>query len=681
MVEEMMNSVDHEKLLQCVGVELTKSEPPTKKQKRSEMSKNVSLFSLSQVDESGSSTKVDLQQLLRKVPLTKKTDNLKRKLSKVRETKKQLSAPLPKPISEKIQRKVDYKKVSDDVGKWDSIVQKRRRAEHLQFPLNQEPFHIKTVDEFFKPKNKNLTPLEKEMHALLSNNKCIERPDHELTEMEEEALAVLTLEEANARINELRKHRALLSYQQVKANRTKKIKSRNYHRMLKKQKIKEMSKLPPVEEDPEEADRRRAEERASQRHRKGSKWARRNQMIAKTNEKIKSDLEEQQRKHVELMEKQFHIDSDTDEEQEQENIEDIDFFKAVQHSEPVVQLHHSFAKDNPWLRNDTNSNILKPNEKESHSKMDNSNKKTEDFDVKKVAKKRNESMHAIKDISSRERVKLQKWLNSQELPTAAEVVTDDAAQNKFKDAVSNLAQLRHENVEPISEENDSMNLVIASEEDDGLLERNVLADNNPDIDPPVKSDSNKTIRIKQIEDNTLLKGNINFDFVSALKPISRLKSSIVEDEEDGQKITIEEAFADDNVVREFRQEKKDFVDKATEKEDDINVPLPGWGRWDGSGIRNKVKKRSKKPQPKTRSDSKLGHVILNDKRDVYIARHQVHTLPFPFVNNKQFENTIARPVGSTWNTPEVFSAAIKPKIVTPIGTIIPPMSSKMQHSA
>ena len=60
---QLLNKLDHEKLLKCVGLEVPKNEPPSKKQKRSEPSKNVSLFSLNQIDRGGSNNKLELDQL------------------------------------------------------------------------------------------------------------------------------------------------------------------------------------------------------------------------------------------------------------------------------------------------------------------------------------------------------------------------------------------------------------------------------------------------------------------------------------------------------------------------------------------------------------------------------------------------------------------------------------------
>ena len=69
-----------------------------------------------------------------------------------------------------------------------------------------------------------------------------------------------------------------------------------------------------------------------------------------------------------------------------------------------------------------------------------------------------------------------------------------------------------------------------------------------------------------------------------------LTPNIAADGEDQQRITIAQAFASDDVIEEFVQEKKDI--EARDKPKDIDLSLPGWGAWGGTGL--KTSKASKK---------------------------------------------------------------------------------------
>lgn len=63
------------------------------------------------------------------------------------------------------------------------------------------------------------------------------------------------------------------------------------------------------------------------------------------------------------------------------------------------------------------------------------------------------------------------------------------------------------------------------------------------------------------------------------------------DTEEQQRLTIAQAFADDDVIEEFSKEKEDVVDKNKPK--DIDLSLPGWGSWGGEGIKISKKKKNR----------------------------------------------------------------------------------------
>ncbi|KAJ1550215.1 U3 small nucleolar RNA-associated protein 14 A [Nowakowskiella sp. JEL0078] len=82
------------------------------------------------------------------------------------------------------------------------------------------------------------------------------------------------------------------------------------------------------------------------------------------------------------------------------------------------------------------------------------------------------------------------------------------------------------------------------------------------------------------------------------------------------------AFASDNVVEEFEEEKARMVEDQVPSNE--IVALPGWGSWAGSGIKPRENKRDKilklererkiEKVKSARSDSKLVHVVINEKR-------------------------------------------------------------------
>lgn len=92
-----------------------------------------------------------------------------------------------------------------------------------------------------------------------------------------------------------------------------------------------------------------------------------------------------------------------------------------------------------------------------------------------------------------------------------------------------------------------------------------------------------------------------------------------------QRMNIREAFANDDVIGDFVQEKSDLVESSKPKPADLT--LPGWGEWAGAGlvVSSKKKKKFTKPvgpAPK-RKDDTMSNVIINEIRNKKLARHQV----------------------------------------------------------
>lgn len=147
--------------------------------------------------------------------------------------------------------------------------------------------------------------MEEEIAKVLYGEDYVERKKAEMskdpskTDMESYLLSV---EEAMATHSEMAKLRALQSYAMAKAKRQNKIKSKKYHRLLRKSKIKKQMK--DFEElqktDPqaamiklEELERARIQERMSLKHRNTSKWAKMQAARAKYDKDSRMALSEQ----------------------------------------------------------------------------------------------------------------------------------------------------------------------------------------------------------------------------------------------------------------------------------------------------------------------------------------------------------------------------------------------------
>ncbi|KAL1436638.1 hypothetical protein MTO96_049536 [Rhipicephalus appendiculatus] len=117
-----------------------------------------------------------------------------------------------------------------------------------------------------------------------------------------------------------------------------------------------------------------------------------------------------------------------------------------------------------------------------------------------------------------------------------------------------------------------------------------------------------------------------------------------EDIEKEQAVTIAEAFADDDVISAFREEKKAQVKQDT-PQGALTFSCPAGDPGVVLASRWTRRKGAASPAP-PRKDRTLGNVIISEAKDEKLEAHQVDALPFPFNNVSQFESVISHPVGS-----------------------------------
>ncbi|KAJ1997353.1 hypothetical protein GGI04_005437, partial [Coemansia thaxteri] len=146
-----------------------------------------------------------------------------------------------------------------------------------------------------------------------------------------------------------------------------------------------------------------------------------------------------------------------------------------------------------------------------------------------------------------------------------------------------------------------------------------------------------------------------------------------------QRELVEQAFAEDNIVEaEFAAEKEAAMDEDAPK--DVDLTLPGWGSWGGSGVAPKKNKIIQKAAPgsgvqkASRLDAKMGEVIINQRQAKSANKYYASNVPFPFYTPEQYEETLQAPLGKEWNTTKSHSKMIKPRVLTKAGRIIDPLS-------
>ncbi|KAK5018554.1 hypothetical protein LTR60_001452, partial [Cryomyces antarcticus] len=200
---------------------------------------------------------------------------------------RKLDAPLPKRQQDRLDRAAANQKANETLERWKDTVIHNRRAEHLSFPL-QDPNAVEPrgVTKFVPTlESKPATELESTIQSILqesgfSTSKGKTEED-QIRAFEELATKKMPLEEVQARRAELRKARELLFREEVRAKRVKKIKSKSYRRVHRREREKAAQNeknafaaagIDVSEDEREQNQRRRAEERMGAKHREG-KWA------------------------------------------------------------------------------------------------------------------------------------------------------------------------------------------------------------------------------------------------------------------------------------------------------------------------------------------------------------------------------------------------------------------------
>lgn len=285
-IDEEIDNTKHDEIVEQV-LNLNKIQH-VKKPSRTEPTLNISEFSLVK-SVTGDKGSVNLNALTKALKGRKKHEIISNKLQKTSGKSKTLPAPLEKPQAERIRRSINYEKSRLQFDKWEALVTANRAAAQLVFPLNSiEKLKIEAKkSETYPSRWRFKSELQMELEKL--------QPKVEEYHINKEEEFPLTLKELKEHRKEAAKLRAHQSFKEAKARRQNKIKSKKYHRILRREKIKE--KLKEFEElqktNPEEAlkklediEKARAEERFSLRHKGTGQWARNKQIRAKYDKEV-----------------------------------------------------------------------------------------------------------------------------------------------------------------------------------------------------------------------------------------------------------------------------------------------------------------------------------------------------------------------------------------------------------
>ena len=569
---------------------------------------------------------------------------------------KKLDVPLPKRQQDRLDRTAAYEKSKETLKRWIDTVKHNRRAEHLSFPILDPNAVAAQGSQRLLPTSHSqpLTDLESTIQNILQDSGLAapngKSHEDQLQAFEELKTNKMPLEEVQARRAELRRTRELLFREEIRAKRIKKIKSKTYRKVHRKERerIAQQEKdaltaagMEDSESEQELRDRRRAEERVGARHRE-SKWAKgvKESGRVRWDEDARGGVTEMARRGDELkrriggknvagnQDEDVSYESASEEDDEAENGDDkasgrLDrlYEKAngldsdAQGSKLASMDFMKRAESARMARNDSDVEAIRrelageeiPSEEESTEgrgrqsfgpiKNKPSWAKTNHKEQKSDFEEREESDLGDEDFH--------KNPNDDDLEI---VVNTSKANPKAKPGKKPLAKGAKQEVDQINSD------------------QNMLTNENPWLTDTKKASNGSKRRIQETDKGAIISNTVVRAKTASVempaKPRSAMKgareaekghqggelsrsvasaSTIDHNQEDDEADSlpfvlrnqdlVRKAFAGDEVVADFTKEKQQTIKDDEEKI--IDNTLPGWGSWTGAGISKKQEKRNK----------------------------------------------------------------------------------------
>lgn len=576
-----------------------------------------------------------------------------------RKSSKRLEVPLAKRQQDRLDRTAAYDKTKETLDRWTDTVKHNRRADHLIFPLPNNDTASAHENSRLMPTgtSKPFNELEATIQSILEESGLATQDgkddEDRLREFEDLETKKMTIEEVKVRRDQLRMARELLFREEAKSKRIKKIKSKSYRKVHRRQREKEErlnqealeeGGYAPSEDELEAQDRRRATERMGAKHR-ASKWAKSTKETGRAawDEDARSGVTEMARRDEELrkrvegraVRKEFADDSessdpDNDVSDEDENAEQIRLLKqlnglgdagAEDPSVPGSKLANmKFMLKAEANRKKQNDVLVEEMRRELAGEEPPSE---EEVDIGRRVFGHSASKKSNKEDTSRQRDS-QEPFNSDEEERGGRLEADIVASSSnvaAKDRRANgrskpltLSALKSQ-PEPSSEGGAWSKVISKSTTiNDAEATRRRHAKNN-------------AIDVEELDVSKAA------PIATKAKPKKAAKSSTLDvssDESDGESSAlpfairdqdlIKRAFAGADVVGEFEAEKRQTIEDEDEKV--VDNTIPGWGSWTGDGLSKKERARnsgrfltkSEGIKEQNRKDAKLERVIINEKR-------------------------------------------------------------------
>lgn len=550
---------------------------------------------------------------------------------------KKLDIPLARREQGRLDRSAAYEKTNETLDRWNETVKQNRRAEHLVFPLAQNSATAGLDTTEIQPlTTKNPTnELESAIMGIMAQSGLSpDKPQKPKEKEFDDEGNELSRKEALAR---KRMERELNSRETKRAARIKKIKSKAYHRVHRKQRERDeiatkeaMEEAGEIdsEEEREAQDRRRALERVGQRH-KESKWAKIGGKAKRAvwDEDFRTGLTEMARKDEELRrrkEGRSGLDDDSSSDSGSDN-GDASLRRQLRELEEESDEPQTGLMGMKFMQ-----------------KAEAAKKQANDALVKQIRRELDGEESADSgDDDQKEEVGRRQFGAAEGKPFTPATESSSRAAKKRRSR---------------NDDNDD-------DEDEVMITTNA---SKPDVPKTTSTDLStsagastagawsrgETRRKKKgqsssrIEDLDLTANVIvaSRPSKSKLKSKSKATNGATQDDADSNGSDMDQhlpmairdqemvarAFAGEDVVGEFEREKNEVAEADDDKI--IDNTLPGWGSWVGEGVSSREQKRHQGRfltkvegiKKKNRKDAKLDKVIINEKR---VKKVKIPSLP------------------------------------------------------
>lgn len=609
------------------------------------------------------------------------------------EKSKALSVPLPRNIQARNDRKVAYDITKEQVSKWQEAIEANLDAEHIHFPLNAPA--LPETNNAFDAEVEPSTDLEKKVQEMLKQSALLDEKNE--ATFEEIATAKLSKEDMRKRTNELRLMRDLMFRDEKRAKRLKKIKSKQYHRIKKKERLRnqELVEGSDAESDKEDHDMKRATERMNLKHKTNSKWAK--SMIRtglSKDAENRGELEEMLRQGERLRAKQFgYEDGDqsdegiSDVEKQYEQDEELDDKSREKLGKGVLAMDFMKQAEEKQRQENLRQIALMKQLRNGNDLEEFQNDPNSGINIEKNEGRRIYTPKSVSMISSNEEVNA---------ITIEEVDLDNekSLENKLSRKFNNTDNIEVKTTEQPEEKTENKSDDEAPEVNPWLADEETTkrSKNVHTVDQTSSKLSKSAAKIAKVANKRSRadRDKEDSEIIDMEQAILINKGGVLDsDEEDNesdsgdvrmfkQKNLIKQAFAGDDVVQEFEAEKRQVIEDEGDKEEDLT--LPGWGGWAGDGVTEQPKKKFVRKingvvQEGKRKDKNLKNVIINERVNKKNLKYQSGAVPYPFESKEQYERSLRMPIGQQWTSKETHQKLTMPRIIKKQGHVIDPMKA------